>query len=143
MVIQKIKAFFTNKNSLLALFIDETGQGFFRKVYYEDNKFDLGSGMNARTYLVDKECTYWVKKKRSMLAVYDVNSPEPVDVLLKKDSVITSRSLSTIVKNKVVTDLFSPENDLQLRIAIYASVAAAILSLMILLIQFGVIKVTG
>lgn len=132
----------TTKNKITAFIVDSTGKITRQTIPYESDSFYIGSEPNRRSYIIRHERVYKQPQERYPISFYNWNNPEPIDMLENNQPQLTSLSLKKILDNKVVTDLFSKENDRE-NLMFWLIVGNLILTGVIFLALTGVINFNG
>lgn len=133
-LVDYVKGLFDNSLVMKALIVYPNKKLIIKNVNVKDYKFS----MDDKSFLIDEKAIYFYKKKPILLYHYNNASP----LIISNDKIkgsVSSDEIKALVSNNIVKDIISGSetNDM----LFYAAVAAAILSLISVLIQFGVIKV--
>lgn len=135
---------FSRKKFIIANFIDETGTFYKAKKKYTENAFKVKINGEAHMYMVDPTRVYWDMKSRKPVSFYHTGDPIPLDMgHTPNDSGITSTGFKKIMEDKVVSDLFSLDTEKNLKMLLYVVAANLVITLFLVLIQLGVVKVGG
>jgi len=140
MIFDKILNIFKKKNSLKAVFHDETGREYSKNVTYTNNKFDTKINGESHTYIVDKNRVYH-DLKNEPLSHYYTNNPDPILLDHTRHAEIDSTSFRNIMESKAITDLFAEEGKKILDILLILVIANIIIGLIGLGVLFKLIKV--
>lgn len=135
---------FRPKYYIRAQFIDEAGQEFTVKKRYENNTFTLKVGGNVQTYYVDKTRMRHNPKDRYPICTYYTNNPYPLELSHKRPhesaGEVDAISLTSILENKVIQDLFAPEGINKMLIIMILLIVNLFITFTVLGVQNGWIK---
>jgi hypothetical protein len=141
-----IKAFFRKKRTFQAYIIDETDGIELYRVKVENNTFTLKNGLlddNPMTYIVDNGYVVTRKKDNIPCSFYHKNNPEPINIFHKRNVQMSSIAFKKLLDDKTIQELFSPEGIKKLDIVLIIVIVNLLVSVVLLLIQFKVIKLPG
>lgn len=125
------------KHDIKAIIIYPNRQIQMKRVKVTDDYFKH----EGRTFLIDEKSIYFLEKTPVSIYHFKESSPKIVDIKGIKDS-MESKEVSAVMETKVVEDIIrgaGGSNDYVL----WAAAAAAILSLLILLNDIGLLKLGG
>lgn len=141
-----ISNFFKKKHRLHAYIIDEIDGLEIKRVVVKGNTFTISKGLfddRAMTYIVDNAYVVYRLKDNMPCAFYFKNNPNPLGMFHKRNVDVDAVGFKKILDDKTVQDLFSPEGVKKLDIVLILVIVNILMSIVLLLIQFKVIKVGG
>lgn len=138
-----IKGMFRKKRKILAVFLDETGGWQIKKKKYENNTFEDKEGWSGKKerYVVDHTHVAYDRKTGLPVSVYHKHNPQPIPLAHQRNRDIDSVGLNNILESKVVEELFSNKGLGTLFWIMIICGANILMSIIIICIQTGVIKV--
>lgn len=116
---------FSKKNLFIAIFIDEAGRVFRTKKNYSNNQFRMKAKGGEQTYIIDSTCVFHDPVEQLPVSFYYAGNPLPLklkhtkDVQLKASGTVDANTLTKVMDDKVVSDLFKPSNELDIKIIMY------------------------
>ncbi len=107
--IDRIKYWFSSMfgQKMTVYFFDDTNTITIRKMPMNQKYFKLKIGKKKRTFIVEKDKTYFIGKWRYPIVFYGTEEPTPIDVREKiPDSGTDSQSLRKVIEDNSMQDLF-------------------------------------
>jgi hypothetical protein len=127
--------FFKKKNKIKALIVHPNKVIKIQRVPYEEGRFSKGK----KTYIVDEKAVYYYKNEPFLFYHYNQASPQVMTPAGFEDS-MTSAEMRAVIEMDAVNDLLTATGKKE-GWTLYVAGAAAVFSLVLLLIEFGVINV--
>lgn len=143
-MLDTIANIFRKKRKLQAYILDEIDGLEVIPVIVENNTFTVAKNQfddNAMTYIVDNNYIFYRKKDNMPCSLYYKNNPNPVGLFHERNSDVDAIGFKKILDDKTVQDLFSPEGIKKLDIVMILVIVNLVLTVVVLLIMFKVIKV--
>jgi hypothetical protein len=143
-VLNAVIGWFKTKRKLVAVIIDKS-RGFdtVQVDMKEGDTFSVKSGGEEHRYDIDPEANQQHDKKRYSLAVYFKGNPGPIRFHFQEPEKMDTTGYNRLLKHHFIRELFSPEGLSSLLILMALVGVSILLSIFILLIQYGVIKPNG
>lgn len=132
---------FRKKRKLRAILLDEVGNVLIKNVGYENNTFTIKISGSQQTYIVDMNYVTYDKKTSLPVSFYYVNNPNPIRMRHERNKDVDSIGFKKILDSKTIQDLFSQESANKFNIMLIIVGINILLSIFIILLQTGVIKV--
>lgn len=126
-----------------AFFIDEAGLIIDKKFKYTNNTFSTKAFGEPQAYIVDHNFIVYDKKTKIPVSLYYVNNPSPIRIQHERNKELDGIGFKKILDSKTISELFSEENKNVMLILIILIGLNMLLTAVVLLVQFKVIKVGG
>lgn len=142
-MLDALKNIFKSKRKLIAVFIDETGTVTRKKKKYSGNLFEDSDGIGKPkgSYIVDHNFTVYEGKTNLPMAFYYKNNPQPIPIKHARNLEADAIGFQHILDSKAIQDLFSNKGMDAIFWCIVVSAAGCLLTMVVLAIQTGIIKV--
>jgi hypothetical protein len=142
-LIAGLKEIFYVKTKLRAVLQDELNNIHILKVLPINGKFTIKFHGIEESYNVDSQLVYNNPRKKWKMSFYNAHDPNPLNYQHYRNRDLDAESFKKVLDDKTITDLFSMDRDKRVKLLMVICAINAVLTLMILLVQFKVIKVGG
>ncbi len=109
----------------------------YKKLYGKDDEI-----IDKRKYVLQDKCGL-LNTAGKVLYLFFENKPQPLKILHGKDIELNAESLHAITENKLIKKVISPSDDIKDSMLLFGAIGgmiAGLASIVILLIQLGVLK---
>lgn len=136
--------FLKKKRKLRAIFIDEVGNVIIKNVKYQNNIFSIKDfGEEKMAYIIDHNFIVYDKKSSLPISFYYKNNPNPIRIQHERNDEVDGIGFQRILDSKTIQDLFTDEGLKKITLLMVLMIISLVLTLIVLLAQFGVIKIAA